>query len=291
MATFDFELLRRFEFLSLGLGRAGHGLLLAGPRQGPLGGGTEPAGLRDYVPGDDYRHVDWRRCARHDELLTKTFAGDEDRHVYILLDCSPSMGLGRPPKFQLAREIAALLGYLVLRDLGRLGVTAFSDRVLADLPPLRGKGRFGLLLRFLEQLGLEGTRTDLRRTAEGFVRRYQRHGSVVVISDLYDPAGFQPGFDRLRQHGYEPRIVQIHEPGEAEPALLGDCELFDVEGKTARRVTVTERAARRYRRLFAEFHASVRGYCARHGMACVQMASDTPQQEAMVQIVTGTRGR
>ena len=286
MALFDSELLKRFQYLSLLAHRAGGSSLLSMPRKRLLGGGTETTGTRDYAPGDDYRHIDWIACARGDDLLTRKFDRCEDLHVYILLDCSPSMGHGRPPKFQLARQIAAVLGYLALTSQDRLGVAAFSGRVTADAPPLRHKAGIPRLLGFLDQLRLEGTRTDLTRTAQGFVRQYQRHGPVVVISDLYDREGFQRGLDVLRLGGYEPRVVQIHDPCEADPGLLGDVELCDVESGTSRRVTVTERAVERYRTLLAQFRRSVRGYCAKHGLCCIQIANDTPQDQALMKVIS-----
>ena len=284
---FDSELLKRFEYLSLVARRSGGRSLVARPRKKLPGGGTEVSALRDYAPGDDFRYVDWTWCARRDELLTKTFEGDEDRRVYVLLDCSPSMGLGRPAKFQLARQIAAVLGYAALANLDCLSVMAFAGRVVAHQPPIRHRGRFAELLRFLNRLPLQGTQTDLARAAESFVRGCRRQGPVVVISDLYDRNGFQRGFDVLRYHGYEPRLVQIHETREIEPGLLGDLELVDVETGTGRRVTVTQRAAGRYKTLVAEFRDSVRSYCAKHGIACMQIASDAPEEAVLLEVLGG----
>ena len=86
------------------------------------------------------------------------------------------MGLGRPAKFHLARQIAAALGYVSLMNLDRLVVAAFADGLAADLPPLRHASRILRLLRFLEELSPLGTRTDLLRAVEMFVRRPQRRG-------------------------------------------------------------------------------------------------------------------
>jgi len=289
MASSDFELLKRFHYLSLVARRAGGSSLVSGPRRKLPGGGTEVTGVRDYAPGDDYRHIDWTWCARRDELLTRTFEGDEDRHVYVLLDCSSSMGLGRPPKFQLARRIAAVLGYAALTNLDRLSVAAFSDGIVAETPPLRHLSRTARLLRFLNQLAPQGTTTDLARTAEGLVRRYQRHGPVVVISDLYDPSGFQRGLNVLRHGGYEPRLVHVHDPREARFDLLGDLELFDVESQIGQRVTVTEKAIQRYAELLGEFHRSVEAYCARHGVRRVRVAGDAPEDHVLLTVLGAKR--
>jgi len=290
MPMFDCKLLERFEHLSLLARRSGGRSLLAAPRQKIPGGGAELGGVRDYVAGDDYRYVNWTWCARRDELLTRTFEGDEDLHCYVLLDCSLSMGNGGPAKFDLARQIAAALAYLAVTNLDRLSVSAFSGGIVSEGPPVRHAARLPRLLRFLEELSPRGTETDLTGTAEAFVRRYQRHGPVVVISDLYDRNGFGRCFDILRHRGYEPRLVQIHETAEIEPGLLGDIELLDVESRAVRRVTVTERAVRRYHELVAEFRRSVCDYCRRNTIDYMQIASDAVEDEVLLSVL-GARPR
>ncbi len=141
MRLFSLEHLKRFERLSLMAERTGGSPLLAAVRKKLPGGGTEVTGHRDYSPGDDFHAIDWTLCARRDELQVKLFEGEVDRDVYILLDCSLSMGLGRPAKFQLARQVAAALGYVSLLRLDRLTVAAFSDGLVAALPPLRHESR------------------------------------------------------------------------------------------------------------------------------------------------------
>lgn len=279
---FDTGLLRRLRYLSLLADRAGGRSLAAAPA--PSG---EVADLRDYCPGDDYRRVDWALCARRDELLTRTAEVEEDLYVYVLVDCSPSMGLGRPPKFDLARHIAAALGYAALLNLACLGVMGFSGGIVAADLPMRGSSRIPRLLDLLNRLKLQGTRTDLARTAEGLVRRCRRPGPVVILSDLYDPNGIERGLNLLQGHGYRPRVVQVYDPAEADPAALGDLELVDVESGAASRVTVTERDVRRYGELYARFHKSVRRHCAQHGIACIQIAGNTPVDEALLSVLGG----
>ena len=283
---FDPELLKRFRYLSLTARRAGGRGLLA-PRETRRSAGTVAIGLRDYAPGDDYRQIDWTACARRDELLTRVVTADPDRHVYVLLDCSPSMGTGHPAKFQLARRIAAVAGYAALAEGARLSVVAFADGIVAELPAVRHENRIPKLLRFLDQLELQGERTDLARAVEAFVRRYQRHGPALVIGDLYDPDGFQRGLDVLRDRGYDVRLAQIHDPHETDPQLLGDVELFDVEAQTGRRATVTEQTVQRYRELYAEFQTSVGRYCSRHGIPRIPVACDAEEDEVLLEVLAG----
>ncbi len=291
MPFFSPQLLKRTELLSLSAARTGGSPLLAAVRKKLPGGGTEVTGHRDYSPGDDFHAIDWTLCARRDELHIKLFEGQSDRDVHLLLDCSPSMGLGRPPKFQLARQIAAALGYASLMNLDRLVVAAFADGLAADLPPLRHASRILRLLRFLEELSPRGTKTDLLRAVEMFVRRPQRSGPVVVISDLYDPNGFQRGFDLLRFHGYDPRLVHLVDPSDAASALLGDVDLIDVESQTGMKVTITERTVRRYLALVAEFHNAVREYCRRRGIVYMPIPCDMAEDEVFLRVLGCRRDR
>jgi uncharacterized protein (DUF58 family) len=285
MPLFDSDFLKKLEYLSLVSRRVFRGQILAQRRTMQLGGGIEFADHRDYTPGDDFRYLDWNVYARHDELLLKRFQEEEDLHVYILLDCSRSMGFGTPPKFDFARQVAAALAYIALADLDRVGVVAFAGDLVADFPLTRGKARVLSLLKFFEGLSPQGTQTDLTRVVTGFVHRSQRRGLAIVVSDLYDPAGYERGLDLLRHHRYEPHIVQIYDRREAEPNLLGDLELFDIETENVRKVTVTERNLRQYRQIFDRFQESIQHYCNTYGLGCTQTSTEIPFDELILKMM------
>ncbi len=276
MPLFDSDFLKKLEYLSLVSRRVFRGQLLAQRRTMQLGGGIEFADHREYTPGDDFRYLDWNVFARHDELLLKRFQEEEDLHVYILLDSSRSMAFGDPVKFDYARQVAAALGYIALADLDRVSVVAFAGDIVADFPLTRGKARILSLLKFLERLEPQGSVTDLARMARNFVHRGQRRGLAVVISDLFDPSGFERGLDLLRHNRYEPHIVQIFDRREAEPEVKGDVELVDVETGGTQKVTITERNLRQYRKIFALYLESVRHYCSTYGIGGTRSATDIP---------------
>ncbi|HEX3655611.1 MAG TPA: DUF58 domain-containing protein [Pirellulales bacterium] len=282
MELFDSAFLQRLEYLSLVSRRVFRGALLAQRRTMQAGGGIEFADHRPYTVGDDLRYLDWSVYARHEQLLLKRFQEEEDLHVYLLLDCSRSMEFGSPRKFDLARQVAAALAYIALADLDRVSVTAFAGEIVADFPLTRGKNRILSLLKFLESLEPQPGETDLARAAGSFVHRTQRRGLAVVISDMFDPRGYERGLDLLRHRRYEPHLVQIFDPSEAEPSYLGDLELIDVENSDVRQVTVTERALRTYRRLFDDFQTSLARYCRNYGLSCTQSTTHVPFDELIL---------
>ena len=198
--------------------------------------------------------------SRRDELLTKVYEGHADPHIYILVDCSASMSVGRPSKLYVAQQVAAAIGYAALVNMDRLGVAAFADGLVAALPPLCHHTRLPRLLQFLDSLTTQGRQTDLARSVESFVRRRQRPGPVVIVSDMYDIHGFQRGLEMLRYRGYEPRLVQVQDPREIDPQFVGDVEIFDVETGAVRQVTVTQRMVARYRQLVGKFQDSLCTY-------------------------------
>src|SRR6267154_1215776 len=280
MALFDSDFLKKLEYLSLISKRVFRGSLMAQRRTMQMGAGIEFADHREYCPGDDFRYLDWNLFARLDELLLKRFQEEEDLHVYFLLDASRRMAFGDPPKFDFARQVAAALAYIALADLDRIAVVAFANDIMADFPLTRGKGRILSLLKFLEGLTPAGEDTNLERVATGFIHREQRRGLVIVVSDLYDPSGFERGLDLLRHRKYEPHVVQIYDRFEKEPAdMLGDVEMWDVESGAARKVTITERNLRQYRQLFDGFQTRVQGYCNRHSLGCTRTSTEIPFDE------------
>jgi len=274
MPLLDPNLLKRLEYLRL-VWRQSGGRWIAPPRNRVPAGGTELTGHRDYSPGDPLWHVDWNLCARSDELLTRQFQGEADCHVYLFLDCSRSMALGEPTRFDAACRAAAAVGYFGLASGYRVGALGFADRIVADLAPLRGKGRVGRLLRFLQNLSPAHAPTNLAAAAAAFVKRSQRRGPAVVLSDMHAAHGFRQGLDMLCGSGYAPRVLWICDSREDAP--LGDVELFDVESGCARQVTLTESDLGRYRQQCAAFADSLRRFCASRAIPCARIPVDSTE--------------
>ena len=285
MSLFDSDFLKKLEYLSLVSRRVFRGRLLAQRRTKQLGGGIEFADHREYAAGDDLRYLDWNVYAKFGDLLLKRFQEEEDLHVYILLDASKSMDCGTPNKFDYARRIAAALAYIALADLDRVSIMAYADKPLDVLPLTRGKDRVLSILKFLENTKTAGTATDLATVAKSLVNRAQRTGLVVIISDLYDQAGFRAGVDLLRHRRFEPHVIQIHTAEEANPTFLGDIELDEIETGQRRKITVTERKLKQYKQLFNEFLISIENYCKTYSLSCTRSTTDLPFDELIMRMM------
>jgi uncharacterized protein (DUF58 family) len=284
---FDAQFLRQMRRLTALAERIGGGFLDLPGRRLPGAGGAR-AEHRDYSPGDDFRQVDWRVCARHDELLVRQVRGPlAPPPLYLLLDGSRSMTLGRPPKFDAARQVAAALGCVALAGLARVELSVFADRLLADLPP-QGPGRDAVsLCRFLGRLTPRQEGTSLLEAARRFTARRQPRGPLVVLSDFFDPAGCEPGLNLLRAAGYRLRIVHLYDPQDAVPPAPGDVDLADVETGSRWRLTLTRRQIARYTEYYRRLHHRLRSYAAGLKIPCIQLPSTLPADELTDRAVRG----
>jgi uncharacterized protein (DUF58 family) len=290
MALFDSEFLKRLEYLSLISKRVFRGQLLAQRRTKQMGGGIEFADHREYAHGDDLRYLDWNVYARYGDLLLKRFQEEEDLHVYIMLDASPSMMVGTPTKFDYARRVAAALAYIALADLDRVGIYAYANEIIDEMPMTRGKDRVLSILRFLENLETGGTKTDLARVAKGLANRAQRTGLVIIISDLFDQDGFKKGIDLLRHRRFEPHVIQLHAPEEVNPKMLGDIELEEMETGDRRKLTITERKLKQYAELFQAFIAEIDQYCRSYSLSNTRTTIDVPFDELILRMMRAAGG-
>jgi uncharacterized protein (DUF58 family) len=239
------------------------------------GASAEFADHRPYFAGDDVRRIDWNAYARLEELVLRLYVADDDLSLYLLLDTSRSLAVGAPPKFDVARRIAAALGYL--------GLTG-SERVAGvgrALPPARGARRVGALLRHLEALA-PGGETDLARTVEQFLAGSPRPGVVAVVSDLLDPGGYERPLDRLASARHEPVIFHVLDAEELAPTPGGDLVLVDAERGARVEVTLDARAVAAYRARVDAFLAGVRAYAKKRGFAYVFAGGDVPFEESLL---------
>lgn len=262
------DYLKKCERLSRLASKHRGGRLLRIRQSEQIFGGTEVLGHRDYTPGENFRHIDWHLAARHDELRVRQYPGDEDAHLYLLLDVSRSMNIGQPSKLALALELAGSLAFVALAQHFRVGIALFADRIVADYPLVRGERSLPGLLRFLDSAEASSGATNLSTMAETFIDRQQRHGRVIIISDFYDEAGYRGAIDLIRRRGHEPYLLQVHTPEESQPRAIGDARLDEIENDSAWATVITGRALAKYEDAHAQFIQSVQRYGYDYGYGC-----------------------
>ena len=282
-STFDSEFLKKLEYLYIVSKKIFAGRIKAERRSTRRGVSVEFADYRNYTAGDDFRYIDWNAFARLDELLLKLYEEREDLHIYFLVDASRSMTYGEPEKLLYAKRVAAGLAYIGLSNLDRVSITAFTDTDQERLPTERGKGKIFTLLDFLDRIDGAGE-TNLQTAFHNFVHTTKRRGLVVLISDLFDPRGFTNGLNVLKFQKHDLFIIHIIDEREAEPTLLGDYHLVDVETDQLRPVTVNESHIKRYKALFQKYCDDLDRYCVQREIGFIRTTTQLPFDELILRI-------
>src|SRR5438045_416323 len=161
---------------------------LTGVHKSPYKGfSVEFAEHRQYYPGDEIRHIDWRVFGKTDRYYIKEFEEETNLRAYIVLDASGSMafrGMGTG-KFDYAKQIAASLAYLMLQQLDAVGLVVHDTAVRQLLPPHAHAKHLLRLLDCLEKTE-PGGETALAPIWHGLAGRIKRRGLVILLSDCFD---------------------------------------------------------------------------------------------------------
>jgi uncharacterized protein (DUF58 family) len=264
--------LKRLDRMALVARRAVVGKSSAERRSKKRGTSVEFADFRNYVAGDDFRHIDWNLYGRLGQLFLRLFVAEEDLDVRIYVDRTKSMDFGTPSKLEYARKIGAALAYLGLRRQDRVSMQSFGEEGDAPLPAARGHARIFRVFDYLESLEPAGV-TDFRTTFRKGLPKGRR-GAAIVISDFLTPEGYADGLRALAGGTMQVALVQVAAPEEISPARLGDLELIDVETGTKVPVTVTPRLIQSYQRTYQAFCEELKTFARRYQMSYVHAPTD-----------------
>lgn len=154
---------------------------------------VEFATHREYSPGDDLRHIDWKVWSKTDRLYIKEYEEETNLRCQLIVDCSKSMAYGKlPSKFDYACTAAACLAYLLTQQQDAVGLTTFHNKIVAQLPTSSHPNHLRQLIDTLQKTTLAETTTPDRVLAD-LAAHFRSRGIVALFSDLFVP------LDRLKE--------------------------------------------------------------------------------------------
>ena len=187
---------------------------------------------RQYMPGDEIKHIDWKAYGKTDRIYIKQFEEETNLKSYLIVDASRSMDYaskGNLKKFAYASYVAAALSFLMIEQRDAVGLTLFDEGIRVSLPPRATRSYLKEILRELESAQpakKTGTSASLNLIAEQIKRR----GLVIVLSDLFDkPESVMTALKHFRHKGHEVVVMQILDPLERSFAFDGDAIFKDLE--------------------------------------------------------------
>ncbi|HKD07428.1 MAG TPA: DUF58 domain-containing protein [Bryobacteraceae bacterium] len=256
---------------------------VAGLHRSPtFGFSQEFAEYRQYVEGDDLRHVDWNVFARTERIYLKRFKGETNSQLLILLDTSASMTYtsSTVTKLDYARYIAASLVYMASQQRDAAGLIVFDDDVKNYVAPSTRQGQLMRLLHAIEKAE-GGSRTDFAKPFFHFQQFLHRRGIVVVLSDFYEePETIAKVIEPLRYHGNEVVLFHLLDPNEVAPKFRDPVLLQDVEDDTAMEVS-PEYARNEYRAKIKHHLTQLADKAAAAGLEYVFMDTSKPLDPAL----------
>jgi uncharacterized protein (DUF58 family) len=255
--------------------------------------GVEFEAYKDYVPGDDFRYVDWNAVGRLDQLVVRTFTAEREIPVHLFLDTSASM---RAPvgdqKFTFATDLVSAIGYVVLNNNDPLQVVTLAAPAPGQppfrlAPLLRHRSQFARLPSFLQTLVPAG-KTYLRETVQAYVEQTREPGIAAVVSDfLVEPAQYEGALTLLKARGYEVRAVHILGAAELAPErFFRRGKLYDVEEHGERWVSLTRAHLQQYREALRAHLDALQQFCHRHRVLYSRATTDTPLAQIMTEQFT-----
>jgi len=234
--------LARMQNLSLAARGVVEGVI-SGQHKSPFRGfSVEFAEHRNYVAGDNLRHLDWRMLGRTDRLYVKQYEEETNLKAQIVLDTSSSMAYRSGhniSKLEYGAYLTAMLGYLMTRQQDSVGLTTFDEQLRLDLPPRSSRRGFGELLRQMETLCDQATdqnsppptaKTRIAETLHELAERFKRRCLVILISDLYeDPEIVMQALHHFRHRHHELIVFHVFDQAEIEFPFRDTMEFVDME--------------------------------------------------------------
>ena len=223
-ATFkylDFDTLSRIKNMQLLAKGVVEGFILGLHRSPYRGFSVEFAEYRQYVAGDEIKHLDWKVFAKSDRYYIKQFEEETNLACHLMLDISPSMdykGAGVPwTKLEYACRLAACLAYLMMGQRDATGLMTFDNKIQRILPARGSPAHRQLLMATLDSVQPGAADTDLAGPLHSLADGLKKRGLVILLSDLLDdPVKVMSAMQHFRFLGNEVIVFHILDPDEIQ---------------------------------------------------------------------------
>lgn len=249
---------------------------------------VEFAEHREYTPGDDIRHLDWRVYARTDRYHIKQYEEETNLRTYLLLDTSNSMSYsssGKLSKLEYGCYLAASLAYLIVHQQDSAGLVLFDTEIRNYLAPKGSPTHLKQILIELDRTLGRG-QTEIGHSFHDLAEMLKRRGLIVVISDLLDESkNVVQGLIHFRHKRHEVVVFHVLDPFEINFPFERLTQFVDME--TDEKIQIDPRALRQeYLANFNEFVNSYKKAFAENDIDYQMISTDTPFEQALASYLT-----
>ena len=257
---------------------------LAGAHRSPLSGfAVEFAGHREYAPGDDPKHIDWRVYYNRERYFIKQYEMETNFVCHLVLDVSASMryGEGEQQKLQYAARMAASLAYAVVRQSDKVSLATFDDRVRGFVPPNNSMAQIVRMTEHLDRIE-PVHKTQMSECLIELAGRMKRREIVVIFSDFFTELdSLEAALQRLRYHRHEVVLVEIMHHDELAFEFDGMVKFVGLEIPDEL-VTQPDQLRRAYLRALGQFNDQLADICQRNRIERVMVDTSRDMGQVFV---------
>ncbi len=234
-----------------------------GEHRSPFHGfAIEFAQHREYTPGDDTRHLDWKVFGRSERYYIRQYEQDTNFVAHLVVDGSASMnyGSGKITKLHYAKVLAACLAHVILTQRDAVALALVGEQILDYLPRTDNLQRIQHIMERLAAFRGNGA-THLGNSLQQVAREARRRGIVMIISDLFDDEnGLASGLEHFAYSGNEVIVFQTLDPYELTFPFDGTWEFHNLEGADRLRLAPDD-YRKAYLKNFGDFQLRIRRMC------------------------------
>lgn len=224
------------------------------------GSSSEFSDFREYIPGDDFRKIDWNAYGRFEKLYIKEFMEEREVLVNIFLDTSKSMDFGEPKKSAILKNIALALSFISLNNLDRVNLYYHQGSEIKESGYLNGKNSLNKSMVLLEELEFQN-KTDFFSIIN---KRPYKSGISVIISDLFTD-GFEDIVKYLSYMNQKIIVLHLLEKRELKPDFIGDLRLIDSETLAGDDISISGPILTSYEKTLKSFIQNIKEICKKYG--------------------------
>ena len=266
---------------------------MGGQHKSPFkGASVEFVEHRQYYPGDEIRHIDWRAYGKTGRYFVKEYEDETNLRAYLLVDGSGSMGYGQSTltKFDYARQLAAALGYLLIAQRDAVGLMTFDTEVRERIEPSANMSSFERLAGALANAE-PGQETSLASVFTQLIPLLKRRSLVVILSDFFDKLEpLTAALQQFRHARHEVILFQVVAPEEEEFPFSRPTQFRSLERAGYKVLVDPHRLRSIYREQYAAFEAELSQRCGNAGVDYVKLlTSDSYQKSLGAYLASRTR--
>lgn len=234
--------------------------------------------VREYLPGDDVRDIDWNVTSRHNKPYVKVYEEERELTVMLIVDVSGSRDFGAvgEVKKEKMAEIAATLAFSSIQNNDKVGVIFFSDKIEKFIPPQKGRKHILLIIREIINFVPESKGTDIDIALKFLTNAIKKRATAFLISDFIDNHDYSLSMT-IANRKHDVAAIQVYDPRDAEIPDVGLIRLRDLEtGNTLWVDSSSKKVRKNYAKLWYEQQQRISAITTKSG---VDMASVTTNED------------